>query len=131
MQTVSGLAAARPGAARAAAEHLHLFGDDFGRVTVLAVLALPLARADAAFDIDRRTLLQVFADDFRQTAEERDAMPLGHFLEIAARLVLVAIGRRETDVRNRVAARQVTDFRIGAEIADEDDLVDGCHVFLQ
>src|SRR5579863_7451361 len=113
-----------------AAEHLHLVSDNFRRVALLAVLALVLARAQAAFDINRRALLQVFVHDLGQTAEERNAMPLGHFLEIAGLLVLVAVSGREPDVRDGVPARQITHFRIGAEIADENDLVDGCHVFL-
>src|SRR3982750_1936697 len=43
------------------AEHLHRVGDDLGRVAVLAFLVLPLARADAALDVDLRALLEVFA----------------------------------------------------------------------
>src|SRR4051794_28901221 len=52
------------------AEHLHRVGDDLGRVAVLALLVLPLARADAALDVDLRALLQIFARDLRQPAEE-------------------------------------------------------------
>ena len=47
--------------AAAPAEHLHLVGDDLGRVAVAAFLVLPLARAQRAFDVDLRALAQVFA----------------------------------------------------------------------
>src|SRR6185437_10850879 len=45
--------------APAAPEHLHLAADDLGRVAVAALFVLPLARAQAAFDVDLRALAQV------------------------------------------------------------------------
>ena len=38
--------------AAAATQHLHLVRDDLGRVAIVAVLVLPLARLQAPFDVD-------------------------------------------------------------------------------
>src|SRR5450830_989818 len=67
------LAARGAALALAAAEHLHLVGADFGGVFFDAVLVGPLARAQAAFDVDLRALAQVLAGDFGQAAVEDDA----------------------------------------------------------
>ena len=40
-------------ATTAATEHLHLFRNDLGRVTIGAVLCLPLACTNAPFDVHR------------------------------------------------------------------------------
>jgi hypothetical protein len=113
----------------AAAEHLHVVGDDLGRVAILPVLVLPLARAQPAFDVDRPALLEVLAGNLRQAPEERDAMPLGRFLHLAAGLVLPPVGRRNGDVGDRRAVRGVTRLRVAAQVADQDDFIHGCHVF--
>src|SRR6185436_10439766 len=84
--------ATRLAAALAPAEHLHHVAADLGRVAVLAVLVLPLARAQAALDVDLRALFQVFAGDLGETAEEGDAMPLRRFLFLATRLVFPGVG---------------------------------------
>ena len=42
-------------------------------------------------------------------------------------LVLATAGGRDAEVGGGLARRQVTDFRVAAAIADEDDFVDGCH----
>jgi len=109
-----------------AAEHLHLVCDDFRAVLLLAVL-FPLTGLEPAFDVDRRTLLQVFTGNFSQAAEEGDAVPLGGFLHFAAGLVFVAVGGCHANVGDSIATGHVTRFRIGAEIADDDDFVDGRH----
>src|SRR6185503_15538549 len=82
---------ARLARALATPEHLHHVGADLGGVAVLAVLVLPLARAQLALDIDLRALLQVLAGDLRQATVEGDAMPLGRLLLLAARLVFPGV----------------------------------------
>src|SRR5262245_51880007 len=52
---------ARLAAAFAPAEHLHYVAADLGAVAILPFLVLPLARAQAALDVDLRALLQVLA----------------------------------------------------------------------
>src|SRR3972149_6839429 len=119
--------AARLARARSRTEHLHHVGADFGGVAVLTLLVLPLAGAQAALDVDLRALLQVFARDLGQPAEERDAMPLGGFLLLAGRLVLPRVGGGDADVGDRLAAWQIARLRIPSEIAYDDHLVDRCH----
>ena len=78
-------AAARTTAhAFAAAEQLHLLGDDLGGVVVLAFLVLPLAGLQAALDVHRAALLQVFTGDLGQAVVEHHAVPFGLFLLFAA-----------------------------------------------
>src|ERR1700682_2224185 len=49
---LSCLAAARFSRTLPAPEHLHALGDDFGGGALLALLVLPLARAQGSFDVD-------------------------------------------------------------------------------
>ena len=49
--------------ASAAAEHLHVPRDDLGGVALLSLLVLPLAGADAPFDVDLAALGEVLARD--------------------------------------------------------------------
>src|SRR5438128_1230771 len=107
----------------ARAEHLHRIGDDLGAVAVLAFLVLPLPRADAAFDVDLRALLQIFAGNLGEAAEKGDAVPLRGFLHFPARLVLPPVGGGDPDVGDGVAARQVLCFGIGAQVADQNHFV--------
>src|SRR5204863_466863 len=108
--------------ALSAAKHLHLLRDNLGAVLLLAVF-LPLTGFQTTLDVDRRSLLQILASDFRQATEERDAMPFGGFAHLTATLVLKAIGGCHADVGDRVATGHVTCFRISTEVAHDDDLV--------
>ena len=58
------------------AEKLELFCDDFSDPTLDPLLVLILARAQAAFDVDRIALADVLADDLGEAAESGDAVPL-------------------------------------------------------
>src|SRR5213596_724692 len=74
-----GLGALRRGLARLAGagarpQHLHDVAADLGRVAVLPLLVLPLARAQASLDVDLGALLQVLARDLRQAPEKGDAV---------------------------------------------------------
>src|SRR5882672_4947954 len=109
-------------------EHLHNVAANLGAIAVLPFLVLPLARTQASLDVHLGALLQVLARDLRQAPEKGDAVPFGRLLHLAARLVLPAIGRRHANVRHRVAAWRIASLRVGAQIADDDDLVHRCHV---
>src|SRR5471030_1743704 len=106
-----------------AAQHLHLLGDDVGRVLLDAVLVGVFTGLQAAFDVDRGTFFQVLADDFSQAAEEGDAVPLGQLFLLAGVAVLRFERGRHGDVGDRVTARHVANFRIATQIADDDDFV--------
>src|SRR5882672_11166141 len=111
------------GAPAAAAQHLHVVRDDFGGVAVVALLVLPLAGAQASLDIDLRALAQILARHFAHAAEEGDVVPLGAFLPLPA-LVLEGVGGRHADIGHRHAARHGASLRVGAQMTDENDLVD-------
>src|SRR5262245_46007933 len=122
---------ARLAAALAPSQHLHGVAADFGAVAVLAgLLVLPLARAQAALDVHLRAFLEVLAGDFRQAAEEGNAVPLGLLLHLAARLVLPAVGGGDADVGDRLAAGQIAGLGVCAEVADNDHLVHRCHLYV-
>src|SRR3990170_3433614 len=92
--TKVGTAASATNAAAAAVEHLHFVGDDFGGVAVVALLVLPLARAQRAFDVHLRTLLEVFAGDLAETAEHGDVVPLGALFVLPRLLVFPVLAGR-------------------------------------
>ena len=104
---------------------IHRLG--FRRVALLAILVGPFAGTDAALDINLRAFFQILTTDLGQLAEEGNAVPLGQFLLLAGRLVLPVFTGRDRDVAHRFAARRVTNFRVLAQIADDDCLVNRCH----
>src|SRR5690606_16061907 len=117
------LLAALATALAAAAEHLHLVGDDVRVVALLAVVAGVLAVRDPALDVDLRTLAQVLGRDLAELAEEGDAVPLGLFLGVAV-AVLAHTGRREADLGHGHAALGVPTLRIIPKISHQNRLID-------
>src|SRR5690606_3037851 len=97
---------------------------DLGGVAILARLVLPLAGAQAALDVELRTLAQVLAGDLRELPEEHHAVPFGALLLLAGLFVLPGLGGGQRDVGDGVAAGGVARIRVGAAVADQDDFVD-------
>ncbi len=110
----------------AAAEQLHAVADHFGRIFLDAFLVGPLARLQAALDIDGAALFQVFAGDLGLAPEQHHRVPF-RFLLLFAGLVLPGVGGGDAQVGHGVAARRVARLRIAAEVADQDHLVDRGH----
>src|SRR5690606_28106518 len=100
--------------AATAVEHLHFAGDDFRGVAVLAILPLPFAGAQAAFDVHLRAFFQVFAGDFTEAVEEHHAVPFGALLHLPGLFVFPAFAGGDVDVGHRTAAGQKTGFRVRA-----------------
>src|SRR5262249_36762366 len=99
---------------------------DLGRVAVLPVLALPLARLQRPLDEHLRALLQVLLGDLAQVlVEDDDRVPLGLLAPLARRLVAPALARRDAQVGDGAAVLGPADLRVLAEVADEDHFVDG------
>ena len=66
--------------------------------------------------------------DLRQLAEDDDAVPFGTFLVFAGVAVLPGFIGGHGHVDHRAAAGRVLDFRVPAQGADDDCLVDAsCH----
>src|SRR5690606_22519053 len=126
--TAAAVAAPALAAAVAAAQHLHLVGDDLGAVAVGAgFLVLPLAGLQAALDIDRTAFLQVFAGDLGQAVVHDHPVPLGFFATLAGGLVLPLGGGGDGDVADRRAVGAVAHFGVAPQVADENDFIDRCH----
>src|SRR5881227_3441091 len=113
---------ARP--AGATAEHLQIVADDLGRIALVSLLILPLARAQAPLDVDLRALAQVLARDLREPPEERHAMPLGALLLLAGLLVPPAFAGRHAQVRDRGSGGHRAGLGIGPQVSNDDDLID-------
>src|SRR5437016_12694949 len=113
---------ARP--ATATAEHLQIVADDLGRIALVSLLILPLARAQAPLDVDLRALAQVLACDLREPPEERHAMPLGALLLLAGLLVAPAFAGRHAQVRDCGSGGHRAGLGIGPQVSNDDDLID-------
>src|SRR5581483_4755727 len=102
---------------------------DLGRVAVLPVLVLPFAGLQLALEINLRTFLEVLLGDLGEAfAEDDDAVPLGLLAPLAGRLVAPAFGRGHPQSDDRAPILGAADLGVGAQIADENDLVDAaCH----
>src|SRR5262245_16809879 len=121
---------AKVGAAAAAVEHgeraVVALQHDLGRIAVLAVLALPLARLQLAFDVNFGTLLQVLLGDPAQPfVEDHHGVPLCLFAPLSRRLIAPGLGGGDAQVGNGTAVLRTADLGILAEIANQNDLVDG------
>src|SRR5690606_34906717 len=103
-------------------EEADVVGDDLGGVALVAVLVFPGARLDAPLDVGLAPLAQVLATQLAELSPGDDAVPLGALLLLPA-LVGPALARRQTELAHRVAARDVAQLGIGAEVSDQDDLV--------
>lgn len=114
--------------ALAAAQHLHLVHAHFSAVLELAVLALPLAGADAAFDVNLVALAQVLPGDLGQLAVEYQAVPLS----VCSRGSPLCLSRHLSVVARVTLATwsplgKVRISGVAPQVADEDDFVDGGH----
>src|SRR5690606_13823765 len=90
------IAATATAAFTTAAQHLHFVGNDVRGVLLHAILTGVLVVTQAAFDVDRAALAQVFAGDFAELAEEHHAVPFGALLLVAV-LVLADAGGGQAD----------------------------------
>src|SRR6266702_3727703 len=127
------IAATRLGAEVATAAHLVEHGElrvealqhDLGRVAVLPVLVLPLAGLQRALEVHFRAFLDVLLDNLAQAlVEDHHPVPLGLFAPLAGRLVAPGLAGGNAQIGDRPAVLRAADFRIRAQIADEDHLVD-------
>lgn len=94
-------------------------------VAIVAVLVLLFAGFQLSFDADLAALLQVLLGHVHEGfVVDRQGMPFRAVLALAGGLVFPALGRGDAQVRDLAAVLEALDFRVLAQIADEDDLVD-------
>src|SRR4029077_21280880 len=82
----------------ASAEHLQIVADDLGRVALVALLVLPLARPQASLDVHLRSLTQKLSGNLSPSAIKRSPVPFGPLLLLTGLLVAPALARRYTQV---------------------------------
>ena len=68
-------------------EHLHFTGDNLCGVTVCAILPLPLACAQRAFNINLGTFFQIFAGNFTETIKKYHSVPFRALLLLTGILI--------------------------------------------
>ncbi len=85
-----------------------------GGVFILAVLVLPFACLQSAFEVNLRALLQVLLGDLAEAlVEDHHAVPLGLFLALAGGLVAPAFRGRDPQIGDRPPVLRAPDFGIG------------------
>src|SRR5690606_1251051 len=72
-------------------------------------------------------LSQILTSDLGQTPIERHAMPFSGLAVFTSVLVAPAVCGGDGHIGHLVAAGKSAHFRVTAQIADDDDFVDGCH----
>src|ERR1700733_10730150 len=104
-------------------EHAEIIGDDLETGALLPFFILPLARLDAAFDVDQGTLLQILLRNFGLLAPYDDLMPFGALLAFGT-LVFVGLISGQREICNCLAATGITRFWISSEPSHENNFVD-------
>src|SRR5439155_8927882 len=122
-------AAALAAAAASAVQHRQFAAEalqyHLGRVFLDAGVVGPFAGLQGALDIDLRALAQVFLGDLDEPlVEDHDAVPFGALLALAGDAVAPAFRGRQVQIGDARTVLGRADFRIAAEIADQDHLVD-------
>ena len=98
--------------------------NDFRRVTIIAVLVLPFAGLQRAFDVELGALLDVLLNDLAKAfIEDDDRVPFGLFFALARIAVTPAFRRRNAQVGDWSAVLRAANFRISADISDQNNLV--------
>src|SRR4051794_24001836 len=98
---------------------------DFGRVLLDAALVGPFAGLERTLDVNLGALLQILFGDLAEPfIEDHDAVPLRLFLALAGRLVAPRLRGGDAQIGDRPPVLGAADFRILAEISNQNDLVD-------
>src|SRR5690606_34381349 len=100
---------------------------DLGRLPLVAVLVLPVPRAELALDVDGAALVQVAGALLGGLRPRHDPMPLGALFAVAV-AVREDVGRSDREVGHRLSALGVAELGVAPEVADQDHLVDARHV---
>src|SRR3954453_1239840 len=97
---------------------------DFGRVLLDAALVGPFAGLERTLDVNLGALLQILLNNLAQRfGEDHDAVPLGLFLALTGALVAPGFRRGDAQIGDRPPVLCPPDFRILAEISDQDHFV--------
>src|SRR5271166_2913204 len=100
----------------AGAEELHVVGDDLDRLSLGAVLGLPLSPLQTAVDRDGAALREEASAALRLRAEHLDVEEVRPVLPFAGLAILAARVARDAHLAQRCAARQILRLRVLREI---------------
>ena len=104
-----------------AVKHLHGKGNDLREVLRLTLVFI-LVRFQAALNIDKASLFEVFLADLTQAAPGFHVDPFGIFLGLAF-LALPAVADSKAEVRHFLAGGRELAFGILTQIADQLDTI--------
>src|SRR5207244_1332854 len=109
-------------------EQNHIASADFGSFSLIAVLVVPLAGLQAAFDVNQPAFRQILVADFRKPVPSDDVMPFRALLTFAGSFIVPGIVSRHGKAAERNAAGGVFELRITTEPAHKNHFVHGfCH----
>jgi hypothetical protein len=90
----------------------------------LTLLILPLARLKLSLNVYFGALFEVLLDHSTQTlTKDHYRMPLGPLAPLSRRLVAPGIRCRNPQVGDRTPILRAPNFRISAEITEQEDLI--------
>ena len=103
----------------------HARNNHFRGVTIITVAVLPFAGAQAAFDINLAPFFQEAFDHADQAVTvDGYAVPFGALFAFTGGAIFPLFRRRNAQIGDFAAILERLNFRIGAKIADQNDLVD-------
>src|SRR5690606_17500271 len=112
----------------ATTQHHHVLGDDLGHVSLIALLILPVARLQAAFDVHLTSLAQVLVADLGQPSPRDHPMPLGPLLALASIASAELLIGGEPAIDDGRSAGREPHLRGRSEVTDQHHLVEAPHV---
>jgi len=117
-----------PASAALTAQEYDVVHHYFCRISFLAVLIVPGASAEAAFEVNLFALGQVLNQVI--VAPKDDPVPVRLILPFAGLAVLPAAVRRQGELRNRDARGSIPGLGVAAEVTNQNDFVDAtaCHI---
>ena len=110
------------GSVAASPEHAEVVSHNFEAGALLAFFVLPLARLNASFDKNQRTLFEILLGDFSLLAPDDNLVPLGALLALAI-AIFVGFVCRDGKIGYSLAAARVAGLGIAAEAADENNFI--------
>ena len=100
----------------------------FGGAALLAFFVFPITRLQSSFDVDGSALGKILATVLRGPTPDHDPVPLSFLDFFTAAFVRPVLACREAKIRYWLTVLGVAEFGVAPEVANENDLVDTCHL---
>ncbi len=99
-----------------------------GGAALLAFFVFPITSLQSSFDVDGSALGEVLATVLGGPTPDHDPVPLSLFDFFTAAFVRPVLACREAEISYRLTVLGIAEFGVAPEVADENDLVDACHL---